>query len=68
MNFYDFWPQDGTQNDPRQTPRRIQEDLEDMFFNIEFGVQFWIVLGSISVSFGEPLGPQNLSQIDLKSV
>ena len=56
MNFNDFWPQDGAQNDPRQTPRRIQEDLEGIFFHIEFCVRFWIVLGFILITFGEPFG------------
>ena len=50
-----------TQDRPKTDPRGSSKPS---FFNVDFCIHFWCVLGSILDPFGEPFGPQNRSQID----
>ena len=50
-----------TQDRPKTDPRGSSKPS---FFNVDFCIHFWCVLGSILDPFGEPFGFQNRSQID----
>ena len=61
MDFYDFWPQDWHQNDPKTTLTRSQTVaffIFDLCFDlVQFFAPFWLHLGTL-------LAPQNHLKID----
>jgi methyltransferase-like protein len=64
MKFDDFPTQDVPQNGPRQAQDGSKRVSKAFFFDVEFCVQFWTVLGSILDRFGGPFGPQTRSKIN----
>ena len=64
MDFDDFYPQEGSQNDPKCSPRRFKRTFFFMpIFDLDFGA-FW---GRLGVIFGSILAPKIDQKIDPKN-
>ena len=68
MKFHHFSAQEGSDNDPKLPQDRSKTVPKAIFFHVGFLVQFCTVVGSVLAPFWDPVGLQDHTKSDQKSI